>query len=112
MGRWRPAFAGTTNRHFLRSCSEQARVDHRHHLPERTPMPLETRPLHPTLACEVVGLSLWDPLDPDTIAELRDLWSRSGVLVFRRQALSEIELARFCAHFGPLERTVRTDWAS
>jgi taurine dioxygenase len=34
------------------------------------------------------------------------------VLVFRRQALSEQELAGFSARFGPLERTVRTDWAS
>jgi taurine dioxygenase len=34
------------------------------------------------------------------------------VLVFRRQALSEAELARFCALFGALERTVRSDWAS
>jgi taurine dioxygenase len=32
--------------------------------------------------------------------------------VFRRQALSEAELASFCARFGPLERTVRGDWAS
>src|SRR4051812_22406105 len=79
---------------------------------EKTPMPLETRPLHPTLACEVLGLRLWEPLAPETVAELRELWSRRGVLVFRRQALSEQELADFCAHFGPLERTVRTDWAS
>jgi len=75
-------------------------------------MPLETRPLHPTLACEVVGLRLWDKPDPPTVAELRELWSRWGVLVFRRQALGEAELAAFCALFGPLERTVRTDWAS
>jgi taurine dioxygenase len=34
------------------------------------------------------------------------------VLVFRRQALSEQELADFSGLFGPLERTVRTDWAS
>src|ERR1051325_6243846 len=81
-------------------------------LQRETLMHLETRPLHRTLACEVIGLSLWEPLAPDTIAELRELWSRRGVLVFRRQALSETELAHFCALFGPLERTVRTDWAS
>ena len=52
-------------------------------------MPLETRPLHPTLACEVLDLRLWEPLAPETVAELRELWSRRGVLVFRRQALSE-----------------------
>jgi taurine dioxygenase len=76
------------------------------------PMALATRPLHSTLACEIVGLRLWEQLDADTVAELRALWSRYGVLLFRRQALGEGELAAFCALFGPLERTVRTDWAS
>ena len=75
-------------------------------------MPLQTRPLHKSLACEVEGLRLWEPVDPETAEELRDLWSRWGVLAFRRQALGEAELARFCALFGPLERTVRSDWAS
>ena len=75
-------------------------------------MPIELRPLHPTLACEVVGLRLWEEPDRATVAALREAWSRWGVLVFRRQALSEQELAAFCALFGPLERTVRTDWAS
>ena len=72
----------------------------------------ETRQLHPTLAREVVGLRLWEPLDEATIAELRALYGQYGVLVFRRQALNEAELAAFCALFGPLERTVRSDWAS
>jgi len=73
---------------------------------------LETRQLHPTLAREVVGLRLWERLDDATAAELRTLFAQYGVLVFRRQALSEAELAAFCALFGPLERTVRSDWAS
>ena len=73
---------------------------------------LETRQLHPTLAREVVGLNLWEPLDDPAVAELRGLYAQYGVLVFRRQALSEAELAAFCALFGPLERTVRSDWAS
>ena len=73
---------------------------------------LETRQLHPTLAREVAGLRLWEKLDDATVAELRALYAQYGVLVFRRQALSEAELAAFCALFGPLERTVRSDWAS
>lgn len=73
---------------------------------------LDTRQLHPTLAREVVGLSLWERLDDATVAELRGLYAQHGVLVFRRQALSEAELAAFCALFGELERTVRSDWAS
>jgi len=73
---------------------------------------LDTRQLHPTLAREIVGLRLWERLDEAIIAELRNLYAQYGVLVFRRQALSEAELASFCALFGQLERTVRSDWAS
>ena len=75
-------------------------------------MPLETRPVDQSFAREVVGLRLWEPLDEQTIEELRALWAYHPVLVFRRQALSEDELADFSAFFGPLERIVRTEWAS
>jgi taurine dioxygenase len=73
---------------------------------------LETRQLHPGFACEVVGLPLWEQLDEGTVAGLRELYAQHGVLVFRRQALNEAELAAFCALFGALELTVRSDWAS
>src|SRR4051794_34723480 len=63
-------------------------------------------------AREIVGLKLWEPVDPGTIEALRAAWRDAGVLVFRRQALSEHEFADFCALFGPLELTVRRDWAS
>ena len=62
---------------------------------------LETRQLHPTLAREVIDLRLWEQLGDATIAELRTLYAHYGVLVFRRQALSEAELTAFCALFGP-----------
>ena len=75
-------------------------------------MPLETHLLDQSFACEVVGLRLWQPVDDRSIDELRALWAHHPVLVFRRQALSEDELADFSARFGPLERIVRTDWAS
>jgi alpha-ketoglutarate-dependent taurine dioxygenase len=75
-------------------------------------MALESRPLDDSFAREVVGLRLWELLDDSTIDQLRDLWARHPVLVFRRQALSERELAQFSALFGPLERVVRTEWAS
>lgn len=73
---------------------------------------LEVQKLHPTLALEVIGLRLWEHLDDTVVSELRRLYARHGVLVFRRQALSEAELTAFCALFGPLELTVRSDWAS
>ncbi len=75
-------------------------------------MALESRPLDDSFACEVVGLHLWEPQDDQTVGQLRHLWTHRPVLVFRRQALSEHELAGFSALFGPLERVVRTDWAS
>jgi taurine dioxygenase len=75
-------------------------------------MALESQRLNDSLACEVVGLRLWEPLSDRTVDELRELWARHPVLVFRRQALSEYELAGFSAVFGPLERVVRTEWAS
>jgi taurine dioxygenase len=75
-------------------------------------MSLETRPLDGSFACQVRGLRLWEPLDDTTVAQLRELWARHPVVVFRRQALSERELANFSALFGPLERVVRTEWAS
>ena len=75
-------------------------------------MALESRPLKDRFACEVLGLRLWEPLGEETAHQLRDLWARHPVLVFRRQALSEQELAQFSTHFGPLERVVRAEWAS
>ena len=75
-------------------------------------MHIESRALDRSFAREVVGLRLWEPVDDQTINELRDLWAHHPLLVFRRQALSEDELAGFSALFGPLERIVRTDWAS
>jgi taurine dioxygenase len=75
-------------------------------------MVLENRPLDDSFACKVVGLCLWEPLDDRTVGQLRHLWADHPVLVFRRQALSEQELTAFSALFGPLERVVRTDWAS
>ncbi len=57
-------------------------------------------------------MNLWERLDHQTIEQLRELWAHHPVLVFRRQALSEHELADFSALFGPLERVVRTEWAS
>jgi taurine dioxygenase len=75
-------------------------------------MPIEIQALDESFACEVVGLRLWEPHDDRTVDRLRQLWAHHPVLVVRRQALSEWELAEFSAFFGPLERVVRTEWAS
>ena len=75
-------------------------------------MSMEVHALGPGIAAEVRGLRLWEPLSPGDVERLRHLFGEHGVLVFRRQSLSEHEYADFCALFGSLERTVRTDWAS
>lgn len=75
-------------------------------------MPLEIRSVEDSFAREITGLRLWEPLDDQTVEQLRALWAQHPVLVFRRQALSETELAAFSALFGPLEQVVRTEWAS
>lgn len=75
-------------------------------------MKYNARRIGDSFACEVIGLKLWEKPDARTVNELRELWAEHGVLVFRRQALSEHELADFCALFGALELTVRRDWAS
>ncbi len=75
-------------------------------------MPLQTRPLGNSFARELLGSHLWEAPDDSMRDQLRELWARHSVLVVRRQALSERELADFSALFGPLERVVRTEWAS
>jgi taurine dioxygenase len=65
-----------------------------------------------SFAREITGIRLWEKQDVQTIEKLRALWAEHGILVFRRQSLSEDELANFCAQFGKLEFTVRRDWAS
>ncbi len=68
--------------------------------------------LQDTFAHEVLDLNLWKDLDERTLNRLRLAWRRHGVLLFRRQSLSESELVSFFSHFGKSEVIVRTDWQS
>lgn len=71
---------------------------------------MQISPIDDNFAFEVSGLNLWDDIDNASIAELAAAWSSQGVLVFRRQALSEAELVAFSKRFGELDIIVRTDW--
>ncbi|MBT5496592.1 MAG: TauD/TfdA family dioxygenase [Alphaproteobacteria bacterium] len=75
-------------------------------------MPLITNHIDGSFAVEIEGINLWEEPTAKTIEELRDLWSRHGVMVFRRQAVNEEELIRFSAHFGEVVPHTRPDWAS
>lgn len=73
---------------------------------------MEIRSIDGSFAREVVGLETWHGLTPDQIAELRAAWADCGVLVFRRQSLSEPELVQLSDSFGKTQVVHRTDWVS
>ncbi len=73
---------------------------------------MNIRPAGQAFAAVISDLELWQPLTDHQIAEIRDALKSHGVLVFRRQSLSEEELADFSGRFGELEQIVRTDWAA
>lgn len=65
-----------------------------------------------TFAREVHDVKLWKGVSQAELEQLRAAWRESGVLVFRRQALSEKELVDVSAIFGKPELVHRTDWVS
>ena len=73
---------------------------------------MEIRRIGDGFAREVSGLELWRELPEPAAAALRDAWTRHGVLVFRRQALSEDEFLAFGQCFGEPDVIVRKDWQS
>jgi taurine dioxygenase len=75
-------------------------------------MSIGAREMQDGFALEITGVPLWQPASRQTVDAITSHWADRGVLVFRRQALSEAELCAFSSNFGTLERVVRTDWAS
>ena len=75
-------------------------------------MDLQINPIDGQFAFEVRGLELWRPLPDGIVDALEAAWGHQGVLVFRRQALSEEELVAFSRRFGEPDLIVRDDWRS
>ena len=73
---------------------------------------MDIQPIDGTFALEVSGVSLWNGLETDELAQVRQAWAQSGVLVFRRQCLSELELVQVTSMFGTPHVVHRTDWVS
>lgn len=70
---------------------------------------IKTTPLHSDYVVQVHA-SIMDVVDdPGAIAELKDIWHRSPVMIFRRQSLDEPELVRFTERFGECEASFRKD---
>lgn len=73
---------------------------------------MEIKPIDNSFAREVVGVSLWKGLTESELEQVRAAWADCGVLVFRRQALSEKEIVEVSAIFGTPQVVHRTDWIS
>ncbi|HEY4442226.1 MAG TPA: TauD/TfdA family dioxygenase [Candidatus Elarobacter sp.] len=70
-------------------------------------MALQDRPLHPLFVAEVGGVVLRETHAPQTIAEIRALLDRYGVLVFRDQPFDDEEQTAFARRLdGELVMTV------
>ena len=75
-------------------------------------MGVEFRSINNSWVKEVLGVNLWEVIAPKDLEQIYAQWATQGVLVFRRQSLSEKELVAFSALFGATETTVRKEWAS
>jgi len=60
-------------------------------------------PISPVLGAEVVGLDVSRPLDPPTLAVVRDAFQDHHMLCFRDQRLVDDQLVAFSTQFGALE---------
>jgi len=70
-------------------------------------MTLEIIPVSPVCGAEVRGIDMKRPLDPAAAERLDRALAEFGVLVFRGQPLSPVELTAFARHFGPLQPHVQ-----
>jgi len=66
-------------------------------------MALEFRRLTYALGAQVRGLDLRQPLDSDTVAQLRRAWLEHQVLVFPDADITPEQHLRFSGYFAPLE---------
>ena len=68
---------------------------------------LETRPLHPLLGVEIVGVDV-SRADAGVFARIVAAFEEHSVLLFRGQTLDDEAQIAFSQRFGPLEATIRT----
>lgn len=75
-------------------------------------MAVQIRPISGSFAREVVDLNLYDDIAQADMQQIQAAWADCGVLVFRRQSLSEGELVKFTNSFGKAFVVHRTEWLS
>ena len=70
-------------------------------------MAMNIKPVSPICGAEITGLDLRQPLDAETIAEIRAAWHAHLVLVFRDQDLSDLDQVRFIGYLGTVGEYLR-----
>jgi taurine dioxygenase len=70
---------------------------------------ITTTALHPSLGVQVHAQIVDLVDDPDAIEQLKSIWQKSPLMIFRRQSLEESELVRFTDRFGKCETSGRKD---
>ena len=63
-------------------------------------------PASPHIGAEITDIDLTKPLSPETLAEVKDAYTRHLVIFFRDQKISHEDQIRFAEHFGPLGKHV------
>src|ERR1700761_4014179 len=66
-------------------------------------MTLTVKALDGALGAEVSGLDLAQPVAPDDIAAIEEVWRERLVVIFHDQALSDPQLIAFSRNFGELD---------
>ena len=66
-------------------------------------MAIEFKPLSDALGAEVIDINIAEDLSDETIAEIRDIWLRHKILLFRGQELTPGQQSAFAQRFGTLK---------
>ncbi len=64
----------------------------------------EVHPLTPAIGAEITGIDLAVPIEPATLAALRQVWLERKVLFFRNQKLTPDQQLAFTRQFGEIEK--------
>ena len=68
---------------------------------------ITVRKLAPSVGAEVSGIDLSQPLDDATFAAIERAWHDHSVLLFRDQALDDLQEVAFASRFGELAETLK-----
>jgi taurine dioxygenase len=71
---------------------------------------LKVRPLSETFGAEVYGVKLSGDIDAETMTDIRALWLRYELLLFRDQQMTKDDHVGFSRQIGPLEKHIREEW--